>query len=69
MVHFFEQNIRVDAYWLNDLIHEDFIRKIELPKLIPVGRINRVCFLDSTAQLRVAYIASRSLMTVASFSF
>ena len=29
MVHFFEQNIRVDAYLLNDLIHEDFIRKIE----------------------------------------
>ena len=32
MVHF-EQNIRVDAYWLNDLkfevLHEDFIRKIE----------------------------------------
>ena len=42
MIQFFEQNVTGDPYRLNDLkfemLHEDFVRKIEQPQLIPVGR-------------------------------
>ena len=42
MVQFFEPTVRSDVYRLNDLkfevLSEDFVRKMEEPELIPVGR-------------------------------
>ena len=42
MVQFFEPNSIGDAYRLNDLkfevLHEDFVRKVQEPQLIAVGR-------------------------------
>ena len=42
MVQFFEPTVRSDVYWQNDLtfevLSEDFVRKMEEPELIPVGR-------------------------------
>ena len=42
MVQFFEPNSISDAYRLNDLkfevLHEDFVRKVQEPQLIAVGR-------------------------------
>ena len=48
MVQFFEPNSIGDAYRLNDLkfevLHEDYVRKVQEPQLIAVGR-NRVNYI------------------------
>ena len=48
MVQFFEPNSISDAYRLNDLkfevLQEDFVRKVQEPQLIAVGR-NRVNYI------------------------
>ena len=50
MVQFFESNSIGDAYRLKDLkfevLHEDFVRKVQEPQLIAVGRKTFKIFLQ-----------------------
>ena len=64
MVQFFEPNLIGDAHRLNDLkfevLYEDFVRKVQEPRLIAVGR-NRVNYIFSIEN--IFEIFSRRLKT------